>query len=62
MSLFILGATGGTGSEVVGQALQRGHQVTAFVRSPEKIAHRQDWLRVLPGFTTSGAGSISKSS
>jgi uncharacterized protein YbjT (DUF2867 family) len=25
MNLFILGATGGTGSEVVGQALERGH-------------------------------------
>jgi putative NADH-flavin reductase len=49
MNLFILGATGGTGSEVVGQALERGHQVTAFVRSPEKIAHRHDRLRVATG-------------
>jgi hypothetical protein len=46
MKLFALGATGGTGGEVVGQALERGHRVTAFVRSPEKIAHRHDWLRV----------------
>jgi putative NADH-flavin reductase len=30
MNLFILGATGGTGSEVVGQVLERGHQMTAF--------------------------------
>jgi uncharacterized protein YbjT (DUF2867 family) len=49
MNLFILGATGGTGSEVIGQALERGHQVTAFVRSPEKIAHRHDRLRIVTG-------------
>jgi putative NADH-flavin reductase len=49
MKLFILGATGGTGSELVGQALARGHEVTAFVRSPEKITHADDRLRILTG-------------
>lgn len=37
MQLLILGATGGTGRALVEQASQRGHRVTAFVRSPEKL-------------------------
>jgi putative NADH-flavin reductase len=37
MRLFVLGATGRTGSEIVSLALARGHQVTAFVRSPQKL-------------------------
>lgn len=34
--ILVLGATGGTGRLIVSQALRRGHQVTALVRSPEK--------------------------
>lgn len=34
MKLAILGATGGTGRELVRQALERGHQVSALVRDP----------------------------
>jgi putative NADH-flavin reductase len=37
MKLFVIGATGRTGSEIVRLALSRGHDVTAFARSPEKI-------------------------
>ena len=37
MKLFVIGATGRTGKEIAQQALARGHQVTAFVRSPDKI-------------------------
>ena len=37
MKLVVLGATGGTGLEIVRQAVGRGHSVTAFVRSPEKL-------------------------
>ena len=37
MKLFLLGATGKTGSEIVSLALTQGHEVTAFVRSPEKL-------------------------
>lgn len=32
MNLLIVGATGGTGRQLVTQALERGHQVTALVR------------------------------
>jgi putative NADH-flavin reductase len=34
--ILVLGATGGTGRLIVSEALARGHEVTALVRSPEK--------------------------
>ena len=37
MKLVVLGATGGTGLEIVRQAVDHGHSVTAFVRSPERL-------------------------
>lgn len=37
MKLLVLGATGGTGLEIVRQAIALRHQVTAFVRSPERL-------------------------
>lgn len=43
MKILVLGATGGTGQEIVRQAVEQGHSVTAFVRSPERLgalAHR----------------------
>jgi putative NADH-flavin reductase len=36
--LLVLGATGGTGRLIVSQALARGYDVTALVRSPEKAS------------------------
>ena len=47
--MFIVGATGRTGVEMVDRALARGHQVTAFVRSPGKITRRDARLRVVKG-------------
>ncbi|MDJ1504717.1 SDR family oxidoreductase [Xanthocytophaga agilis] len=38
MKLIIFGATGSVGSQLVKQALEQGHSVTAFTRSPEKLA------------------------
>jgi putative NADH-flavin reductase len=35
--LLVLGATGGIGIELVRQTLTRGHEVTAFVRSAERL-------------------------
>ncbi|HEX3444802.1 MAG TPA: SDR family oxidoreductase [Chthoniobacterales bacterium] len=49
MNVFILGATGGIGSALVEQALEHGHTVTAFVRSPEKITQSQPNLRIQQG-------------
>lgn len=37
MHLFLLGATGRTGAQILDVALARGHQVTAYVRSPHKL-------------------------
>jgi uncharacterized protein YbjT (DUF2867 family) len=37
MKLLVFGATGGTGRELVKQALAHGCEVTAFVRDPAKL-------------------------
>ncbi len=37
MKILVLGASQGTGALVVKAALDRGHQVTAFARSPQKL-------------------------
>jgi putative NADH-flavin reductase len=49
MNLFVLGATGGIGRLVLEQALARGHRVTAFIRSPHKIAPQHERLRIIKG-------------
>jgi putative NADH-flavin reductase len=37
MRLFLIGATGKTGRQILDLALDRGHEVTTFVRSPQKL-------------------------
>ncbi len=37
MKIIVFGASGGTGLEIVKQALEAGHSVTAFVRNPDKL-------------------------
>jgi putative NADH-flavin reductase len=49
MKLVLLGATGGTGLEIVRQAIQRGHSVTAFVRSPERLKSFRDKITIRQG-------------
>jgi uncharacterized protein YbjT (DUF2867 family) len=49
MKLFVIGATGRTGREIVRQALAKVHDVTAFVRSPDGIASKDERLTVLKG-------------
>ena len=45
MKLVVFGATGPTGRELVSQALEQGHEVTAFARRPVPI----DNVRVVQG-------------
>ena len=52
--LLIVGATGGTGRELVGQALERGYTVTAFVRDPSKISVEHRGLTVIRGDVLAG--------
>jgi len=47
--VLIVGATGGTGRELVAQALERGLLVTAFVRDPSRIRIKHPRLRVVRG-------------
>ena len=47
--LLIVGATGGTGRQLVAQALERGHAVTALVRDPAKLSIDHARLTVLQG-------------
>src|SRR5215470_11144017 len=49
LKLLVLGATGGAGRHIVSEALDRGHLVTAFVRSPEKLQRTSENLVVIKG-------------
>jgi len=49
MKLIIFGSTGPTGQQVVKQALEQGHDVTAFARSPEKLDQKHEKLQVIKG-------------
>lgn len=49
MKVVIFGATGPTGQQLVKLALQKGHAVTVFVRTPEKITMHDKNLTVIKG-------------
>jgi len=49
MRVLVIGATGGTGRQLVQRALAAGHQVTAFVRNPAKLQIEHPNLRVAKG-------------
>jgi putative NADH-flavin reductase len=49
MKIVVFGASGGTGLEIVRLALQAGHTVTAFVRTPAKLGDLQAKVQVVSG-------------
>lgn len=49
MKLLVLGATGGTGLEIVSQAIERGHMVTAFVRAADALKRYGDRIITIRG-------------
>jgi putative NADH-flavin reductase len=49
MKVVIFGASGATGQNLVSQALQQEHLVTAFVRDPSKFKTKHVNIRVLKG-------------
>jgi uncharacterized protein YbjT (DUF2867 family) len=49
MRVLIVGATGGTGRQLVSQALERGHDVTALARNPAALDVAHPRLRIVAG-------------
>jgi putative NADH-flavin reductase len=49
MKVLIFGSTGSIGLEVVQQALEQGHTVTAFARNPAKLNLKHENLKVVQG-------------
>lgn len=47
--VVVFGATGPTGQHIVRQALEQGHEVTAFARNPGKLAAWDGRVRVVAG-------------
>lgn len=49
MRILLIGATGGTGVEVIRQALQRHVEVTAVLRSPDKLGELASEITIATG-------------
>lgn len=49
MKLVVFGATGGTGQQIVSQALAAGHAVAALVRDPAKMTVQHAHLTLIQG-------------
>jgi putative NADH-flavin reductase len=49
LRVLIIGATGGTGRQLVAQALERGYAVTALVRDPSRLQVDHPQLTVIQG-------------
>jgi nucleoside-diphosphate-sugar epimerase len=52
MKIAVFGATGGTGKHIVKQALDAGHEVVAYVRTPSKMDTQHDNLKLVQGDVT----------
>lgn len=60
LNILVFGAAGPTGHQVVQQALDRGHTVTAFIRTRGSLSINHDRLRVATGDTTRDAANIAE--
>jgi putative NADH-flavin reductase len=49
MNVLLLGGTGGIGLEMVRQAIDRGHAVTALVRAPDRLGPLRDRIAIIQG-------------
>jgi putative NADH-flavin reductase len=49
MKLLIIGGTGGTGKELINQALEAGHEVTALVRHSDRLRIANPRLKIVRG-------------
>lgn len=60
MRIVVFGSTGRAGSAVVERALDMGHDVTAFARSPERLAWLQgrEGLNIALGDATDGVAVV----
>src|SRR4029077_6494172 len=52
---LVLGATGATGALLIEQALAAGNNVTALVRSPDKVSTKHSNLKIITGQATKDA-------
>jgi len=55
MRMFIIGGTGGTGKQIVSQALEAGHDMTVLARDRAKCGPEQPRRRVIIGDLQNGA-------
>ncbi len=58
MNVLVIGATGRTGRLLAQSALERGHEVTALVRAPERLGPLASRLQVVQGDVLDG-GAVS---
>ncbi|MFX1337487.1 MAG: NAD(P)-dependent oxidoreductase [Promethearchaeota archaeon] len=49
MKIAVFGATGGLGQQFLDKALGKGHEIVAYVRTPEKIQYKHGNLTVIKG-------------
>ena len=58
MRILVFGATGGTGRQFIAQALERGHDLAAFVRHPQSWSDRDPRVGVVAGDATAAGTKI----
>jgi putative NADH-flavin reductase len=49
MKIFVIGATGATGRQIVERGLNQGHEITALIRNLDKFQIQHESLHVVNG-------------